>query len=130
LKVMESEKHNAAFSHGTVHYWVYNPTGKQTIVMIHGFRGDRHGLEDIVAELPKKYRVIVPDLPGFGESPELPDKHDIESYTKFLHDFIAKVTDQPPVLLGHSFGSIITAHYAAQQSQAITKLILVNPIAS
>jgi len=98
--------------------------------MVHGFRGDHHGLEDIVAELPGHYRVIVPDLPGFGESSEFIGQHNIENYTKFLHEFIVKVTDQPPVLLGHSFGSILTAHYAAEYPKAITKLIMVNPIAS
>lgn len=127
---MNTEKHSATLSHGKVHYWVYNPKGAATLVMVHGFRGDHHGLEDIVAELPKNYRVIVPDLPGFGESSQFQGKHDIESYTQFLREFIENVTDQPPVLLGHSFGSIITAHYAAEYAKTITKLILVNPIAS
>lgn len=127
---MKTEKHNIKLSQGAVHYWIYNPQSSETIVMIHGFRGDHHGLEDIVAELPKNWRVIVPDLPGFGESSELPGRHDIENYTQFLYDFIKKVTDQPAILLGHSFGSIITAHYAAEHPQTIKKLILVNPIAS
>lgn len=127
---MKIEKNIAKLSHGQVHYWIYNPGGSETVVMVHGFRGDHHGLEDIVAELPKNYRVIVPDLPGFGESREFSDKHDIEGYTHFLHEFMKKVTDQPPVLLGHSFGSIITTHYAAEHPTTITKLILINPIAS
>lgn len=127
---MKPEKHSLTLSHGVVHYWIYNPAGTQTIIMVHGFRGDHHGLEDIVAQLPKNYRVIVPDLPGFGLSPELPGKHDIEGYITFLHEFIQEITDKPPVLLGHSFGSIITAHYAARHTQAIQKLILVNPISS
>lgn len=127
---MNAEKHSATLSHGKVQYWVYNPKGTATLVMVHGFRGDHHGLEDIVRELPARYRVIVPDLPGFGESGEFTGQHNIESYTKFLHEFIAKVIDHPPVLLGHSFGSILTAHYAAEHPKAITKLILVNPIAS
>lgn len=127
---MQAKKQTAELSHGIVHYWIYNPTGKQTIVMVHGFRGDHHGLEDIVTELPKKYRVIVADLPGFGQSPEFQGKHDIENYTQFLHEFIQHTTDQPPVLLGHSFGSIIAAHYTAEYAKTITKLILVNPIAS
>jgi pimeloyl-ACP methyl ester carboxylesterase len=127
---MKTEKHIAELSHAMTHYWVYNPNGQQTIVMIHSFRGDHHGLEDIVAQLPEKYRVIVPDLPGFGESPEFQGKHDIENYTQFLYEFIDATTNQPPVLLGHSFGSIITAHYAAKHPKTITRLILVNPIAS
>lgn len=127
---MKTEKHTARLSHGIVHYWVYNPNGARTIVMIHGFRGNHHGLEDIVRELPTHYRLIVPDLPGFGESGEFTGQHNIENYTMFLHEFIAKVTNQPSVLLGHSFGSILAAHYAAEHPKTITKLILVNPIAS
>jgi pimeloyl-ACP methyl ester carboxylesterase len=127
---MNVEKHSATLSHGKVQYWAYNPKGTATLVMVHGFRGDHHGLEDIVAELPRHYRVIVPDLPGFGESPQFHGAHDIESYTTFLHEFIQKTTNPPVYLLGHSFGSIITAHYAAAFPKTVEKLILVNPIAS
>lgn len=115
-----------------VSYWTYNPQGNCTIVMVHGFRGDHHGLEDIIDQLPTDCRVVVPDLPGFGESKPLKGQaHDINGYTKFLHEFIKtlKLT-QPPILLGHSFGSIVAAHFAAEHPSAIEKLILINPIAS
>lgn len=127
---MNPETHSLKLAHSTVRYWTYNPNGEQTILMIHGFRGDHHGLEDIVAELPKTWRVIVPDLPGFGASSEFRGDHNIENYTQFLHEFIQKTTKQPVYLLGHSFGSIITAHYAAEHPSVVKKLILINPIAS
>ena len=101
---------------------------KKTLIMIHGFRGTHHGLQKIVEALPDTYRTIVPDLPGFGDAKPL-KKHDLESYVTWLHDFIAKQTlSEPPILLGHSFGSIITSAYAAQYPETIEKLILVNPI--
>jgi pimeloyl-ACP methyl ester carboxylesterase len=102
-------------------------TPKQTIIMIHGFRGTHQGLALIEAELPE-YRVIVPDLPGFGEGKPL-DSYDLASYVNWLHRFIhdQKLT-RPPLLLGHSFGSIICAAYAASYPETIEKLILVNPI--
>lgn len=127
---MNFEKNSLALSHGSVQYWTYNNTAKNTIVMVHGFRGDHHGLEDIIRELPKQYRVIVPDLPGFGASESFKGTHDIKNYMQFLREFIAKTTNQPPVLLGHSFGSIVAAHYVAEFPKTIKKLILVNPIAS
>ncbi|HMH69976.1 MAG TPA: alpha/beta hydrolase [Candidatus Saccharimonadales bacterium] len=127
-----SAKHTLQLSNNTsVSYWEYNPGKKQVIVMVHGFRGTHHGLEKIVEALPM-YRIIVPDLPGFGESPAFADQpHSLESYVTFLDDFIAALgLHASPVLLGHSFGSIIASHFAAEHTEAIDKLILVNPISA
>jgi pimeloyl-ACP methyl ester carboxylesterase len=110
-------------------YWVYNDDPKlPTIVMIHGLRGTHHGL-DLIAKQMNGYRVIVPDLPGFGESKPLTTEHSIENYVKWLHQFIIDLKlPNKPFLLGHSFGSIIVSYHAKKYPNAITKLILVNPI--
>ena len=100
----------------------------QTIVMIHGFRGTHHGLAKIVAELEGDFTLHVPDLPGFGEGERLED-YTIDSYVSWLQKYIETLQlAEPPILLGHSFGSIITSAFAAQHPQTIRKLILVNPI--
>jgi pimeloyl-ACP methyl ester carboxylesterase len=110
-------------------YWVYNDDPRlPAIVMIHGLRGTHHGL-DLIASSLSQFRIIVPDLPGFGISKPLKDAHNIENYVKWLNRYISdlKLT-VPPVLLGHSFGSIIVGHYAKEYHKTISKLILVNPI--
>lgn len=96
--------------------------------MIHGFRGTHHGLAKIAEALPNSYDLIIPDIPGFGEGDTLPS-YALDNYVLWLHRFIKqqKLTT-PPILLGHSFGSIITAAYAAKYPDTIEKLILVNPI--
>ncbi len=112
----------------TVHFWEYHPNQPQTIVFIHGFRGTHHGLELIAQALPE-YRILIPDLPGFGESDKLPDMHTLENYVAFLHTFIQEVVgDRDVNLLGHSFGSILVSHYAATYPMTLHRLILVNPI--
>lgn len=114
-----------------VRYWVFHPDKPKTIVMIHGFRGTNHGLHDIIRALPN-YRIVIPDLPGFGEStPMAKTPHDISGYTEFVRQFIdeLKLTEKP-ALLGHSFGSIITASFAAAHGDMIEKLILINAIAT
>ena len=99
-----------------------------TIIMIHGFRGTHHGLARIAEELGDTYHLIIPDLPGFHEGERL-DDYSLDSYVMWLRRFIARQhLTAPPILLGHSFGSIITAAYAAKYPATITKLILVNPI--
>lgn len=101
---------------------------KTTIIMIHGFRGTHHGLARIAEELGDTYNLIIPDIPGFGEGESLED-YSLDSYVTWLRGLIkAQKLATPPVLLGHSFGSIISAAYAAKYPKTIAKLILVNPI--
>lgn len=113
----------------TTHYWEFGAAHQPTIVMIHGFRGTHHGLQRIIDQLPDCH-IVVPDLPGFGDSEPFVDaEHSVERYVQWLEAFIASLgLTHPPVLLGHSFGSIITSHYAALHPDTISKLILINPI--
>lgn len=108
-------------------YWEYGPgDADTTILAVHGFRGEHHGLEPVVAFLPG-IRVIMPDLPGFGESPPMPGRaHDLAAYARWLIDFAAMVSPGA-VILGHSFGSIVTSAAVAGGLQT-PQLVLVNPI--
>jgi pimeloyl-ACP methyl ester carboxylesterase len=101
---------------------------KPTIVMIHGFRGTHHGLLLIAKYLKGSANIVIPDLPGFGRGAHL-KKYDLESYVEWLHTFMQKQQfKSAPILMGHSFGSIISAAYAQKYPTSIQKLILVNPI--
>jgi pimeloyl-ACP methyl ester carboxylesterase len=125
---MNPTKHMLRFQQHTTYYWEYGDHSAPAIVMIHGFRGTHHGLEKIAEQL-QHYRLIIPDLPGFGESEALAKGHDLEQYIEFVQALIASLGfTQPPILLGHSFGSIITSHYASRYPNTISKLILINPI--
>lgn len=112
---------------GTTAYWVYGPPdAAHTVIAVHGFRGEHHGLEPVVAALPG-IRIISPDLPGFGETPPLPGRtHDIDAYAEWLRAFAAAVAPGA-VILGHSFGSIVAAA-AVSAGLPTPRLILVNPI--
>jgi pimeloyl-ACP methyl ester carboxylesterase len=116
---------------GTSHYWTYGPAeAPLTIVAVHGFRGEHHGLEPIVVQLPG-IRIISPDLPGFGDSTPMTEAgHDIEGYARWLRAFVDAL-DLPtdPIILGHSFGSIIVSA-AVAGGLATPRLILINPIAA
>lgn len=122
---------------GTTELWTYGPVATDaaagspapTILLVHGFRGDHHGLESIAARLPG-FTVIVPDLPGFGISTPLKRKHDIAGYSAWLRELVAAPEfSTQPVILGHSFGSIIVAAALADGLDA-ERVILVNPIAA
>jgi pimeloyl-ACP methyl ester carboxylesterase len=120
---------------GRVAFWTYEPVRvtpeTRTILVIHGFRGDHHGLLRVADHLPGM-RIIMPDLPGFGSSDAFGSgQHTVEHYGRFITDFMAALGLGPDtVLLGHSFGSIIAAHYVAAHPGTVTPLILINPIAA
>jgi pimeloyl-ACP methyl ester carboxylesterase len=122
--------------------WIYGADdAAHRIVFLHGLRGDHHGLEPIVAHLSGAH-VVVPDLPGFGQSPLLPDDaHDLAGYAAWARDLLAAVAPAgDAVLAGHSFGSIVaTAALAGPERPAsderepvppVRGLVLVNPIAA
>ncbi|MEK6310660.1 MAG: alpha/beta hydrolase [Curtobacterium sp.] len=113
----------------TTHYWVYGPEdATRTVLAVHGFRGDHHGLETIAAHL-QGVRVVVPDLPGFGVSDPLRSS-DIDSYVAWLTGFHGALgMDEQTVVLGHSFGSIVVAATVAAGLRT-RLLVLVNPIAA
>lgn len=126
-------EHTLAVLGSPTRYWEYgDPSAATTVVLVHGFRGDHHGLEPVVAELAG-LRMIAPDLPGFGASPALAgDRHDIEGYGRWLRAFVSQLAGTGPlVILGHSFGSIIVAAALAEPGAPPLNphaVVLVNPI--
>jgi pimeloyl-ACP methyl ester carboxylesterase len=127
-------------------YWEYgDPAAATTLVLVHGFRGDHHGLQLVVAELlsaveipggavdatPPALRIIAPDLPGFGQSEPLGDgDHSLAGYASWLREFLRVLAPTGRlVMLGHSFGSIVVAA-AVADGLAADDVVLVNPIAA
>ncbi len=152
-------RHDALIGDGAqavmTRYWQYGkgmndgtfPEGSYPVLLVHGFRGDHHGLEIIANYLLKlipNVSIISPDLPGFGRSADLPDgtqdettqgEDNINAYVAWLNDFVkhtnpAREDAQPlPLhLVGHSFGSIVTSAFAAAHPNSLALLSLINPI--
>ncbi|MDO5493609.1 MAG: alpha/beta hydrolase [Nesterenkonia sp.] len=101
---------------------------RRRLLMVHGFRGDHHGMLRLVGHLDD-VDVVVPDLPGFGASPPLPGSHTVEAYAEVLEAVAAaEGFDAGDVVLGHSFGSVVVAHHAAQHRRRWSGVVLVGPI--
>jgi pimeloyl-ACP methyl ester carboxylesterase len=123
----------------TSRYWDYGDRdATTTLVLVHGFRGDHHGLEPVVAQLDG-IRMISPDLPGFGASTPMTEAaHDIAGYGRWLRAFVDGLgLTGRVVLLGHSFGSIVVSGAlagadggggASSAAERPAGVVLVNPI--
>lgn len=100
---------------------------------MHGFRGDHHGLSGIAEDLADRLpgvRLLVPDLPGFGRTPPVPEReHDLDLYGEWLRALVATVAPHGHAVLGHSFGSLVVAN-AIATGLAPTRTVLINPIST
>jgi pimeloyl-ACP methyl ester carboxylesterase len=124
------QRHEIEVLGSVTRYWQYGPPdAKHTVLIAHGYRGDHHGLEPVIALLPE-VRFISPDLPGFGESTPMTEApHSIAGYVRWLEGFIVLLHLDEAVLLGHSFGSMVTTSAIADGLRP-PALILINPIST
>ena len=131
LAAIPVEKDEVTVLGSTTRYWTYGASDAPfTIVIAHGYRGEHHGIEPIIAQLPG-IRFISPDLPGFGESTPLTDvPHSVAGYAAWLTAFVDTLgLTGRAIILGHSFGTIVAAN-AFADGLATPAVIMVNPIAT
>lgn len=94
-------------------YWERNPYGQQTILMLHGFRGNHKGLTDMSQHFAG-FRLIIPDLPGYGESEPLEIPHTLENYARWLDEFVETLQLEEWVSWSHSYSGSIALIQAAE----------------
>ena len=100
---------------------------RNTLVLVHGLGASAERWEKVIPIFSKKYRVIVPDIIGFGYSDKPLVDYTPDFFTEFLEKFFIESEIKHPNLIGSSLGGQIVAEYATSHSQEIEKLILVSP---
>ena len=105
----------------------------QPIIFLHGGYGSwRHWIKQVIY-LAKDYQILVPDMPGFGESSDLKSDHTPENISLNLYQTFRKlnITDLDNInLVGFSFGGLISGHLSYQflkKGIELKNLILVGP---
>lgn len=93
------------------------------VIFIHGFGEDGRIWDNISKNLTGNYKVVVPDLPGSGQSQMLDGPCSIKDYADAVRA-IAKeeFTDEPFTLIGHSMGGYITMAYADEYADELNAL--------
>ena len=113
--------------------WSYGDPDGEPLLLVHGFRGDHHGLEPLAQALVDRHphvHALVPDLPGFGDTDPLPGRtHNLDTYGDWLVQLWEATTQGRGAILGHSFGSLVVGAAHARGLRA-DHTVLVNPIAA
>lgn len=111
------------------HRWVYLDGGNGDVILfIHGFGANKDFWGDMVKSFSGSYRVIAPDLPGWGENSKVAmDNYGIPEQAKRLDRFVNAIGIKTFHLNGHSMGGAIAAWYAGEHPEKVKSLLLMGP---
>jgi len=93
------------------------------LVLIHGFLGSSKMWEPQINFFKDHFRVITPDLPGFGKSNKAKSHNNIQSIANLLLDCIGKKKIDRFHLLGHSMGGMVVQEMVKKNGDKILKLV-------
>jgi abhydrolase domain-containing protein 6 len=124
LKVMGFADKRVKIPGFNIAYWEAGEG--EPLVLVHGMGVDRGTLLDIGGKLKGKFRVILPDLPGFGDSdkPETAD-YGIEAQVNNLRQIMEALGLRRVHLGGHSMGGWISAGLASSHPEMVASLWLI-----
>ena len=108
------------------HRW--GPASGRPVLLLHGGSGSwTHWLRNIAALADAGCAVLVPDLPGFGESAPPPDGHDADVLPGWLERGLhSLIGDQAVDLVGFSFGGLVAGLWAQARPARTARLVLVG----
>lgn len=112
---------------GPIHYADYGGLG-QTMVLVHGLGGMHLNWMAVGDDLARRYRVVAPDLIGFGLTPPAGRRSTIQSNLLALRRFVEAIGGgERVVLVGNSMGGLLSGFLAAERPDLVDRLVLVDP---
>lgn len=109
----------------------YERTGSgPPVLLAHGFVGDGPATFDrVAADLAIDFTVLLPDLPGAGESAPPPPGSGVDLYADVLADLLRAETDRPAAVVGLSFGGVAGIALTDRHPDLVAALVLAGAYA-
>jgi pimeloyl-ACP methyl ester carboxylesterase len=97
-----------------------------TVLVLQGWGTSVELYNTVIDTMAQKYRVIAPDIPGFGATPEPPEAWHVDNYADFILKFLEKLGITECIIFAHSFGGRVTLKLMARKDLPVkvTKIIL------
>lgn len=97
------------------------------VVLVHGLVVSSRYMEPLARELGRHYRVLAPDLPGFGESDKPRRSLDVAELADALALWLRAAGIPRAMLVANSFGCQILAELALRHPEVVERLVLQGP---
>lgn len=102
-----------------------------TLLLLHGLFLDNTTWNGVRTTLAERYRVVTPDLPGFGAS-EKPHPsrfaYTVDSFAEVVADLYAGLELGRATLVGHCLGGAVAITLAARHPELVSELVLVGAL--
>ncbi|MGH9869192.1 MAG: alpha/beta fold hydrolase [Candidatus Polarisedimenticolia bacterium] len=98
------------------------------LVFLHGITGSRRYFEGRVMHMSQRYRLVIPDLLGFGLSPKPQVDYTVPLFADSVRRLLEKegLAGRPHTLVGHSLGALVAIQYCIDHGQDVDALVLIN----
>src|SRR4051812_35956583 len=95
------------------------------LVLLHSLLSDRASFDSIVPDLAKRFRVVVPELPGFGQSAAV--SGGLGAVADRMADAVEEMADGEHVtVLGNGYGGFVALQMAIRHPKLAARLILAD----
>jgi len=99
----------------------------EAIIMVHGLASNKDKWLKLSQQLKNKYRIILPDLPGHGDSvQELDFDYSINAQAEHLAEFIKALNLDKIHIIGNSLGGAVVTRFTYKYPKLVHSLILMN----
>lgn len=103
----------------------FGPADGPKVLALHGVTGHGKRWEELATRHLPDVRIIAPDLRGHGRSTSLPPWN-FETIVEDLAELLAAETDEPVVVVAHSFGGACALHLVHRHPHLVRELILLD----
>jgi abhydrolase domain-containing protein 6 len=106
------------------HNVIYLEGGKgPTILLLHGYTGNKDNWIKFAPYLTKDYHVVIPDIPGYGESSMIEQaSYDLSNQMSRLHKFVQALELKKFHIVGNSMGGFFAGTYTVRYPNEIVSL--------
>ncbi|MGA9138840.1 MAG: alpha/beta hydrolase, partial [Methanocella sp.] len=98
------------------------------VFLLHGFPETWFAWRKQIPVLSTNYRVIAPDLRGYGDTDKPQDGYDKRTMARDIYELMLSLGYTKIVLVGHDRGARVATRFAKDYPEAVDRLVVLDNI--
>lgn len=108
-----------------IHFRDWGNAGAPPLLIVHGLRDHSHSFDDLARGLLDRFHVLALDLRGHGDSETTP-YYSFGHFVMDLRNMVRALRLERPILIGHSMGGEVVAHYSGCFPDVPSRVVIVE----